>query len=292
MNSFMYGLVDELSKNAGWADVLKKSIKEHIKPKDAIGDVVSQGKERVRETLENPEIISKTVDRLKSGGGSVIKSPAARGGAEYLKSRGRGLLGSLGKRLQNLEKDAVYKPPGVPSLSSTMPGKIPKGRIGKLIGSVRPKISKRMAAAKELKVLRSKGSQDERPTLGEKFKRWKSDPLGLLPKGLRELGADKPGERRRSAVRHLAGKRSEAAGEPYARGVAKQDQSNMDSESRRSWKGFGKFVRKIQESQPGYVKKSKKGLEASNSAFIDRHLEPKDSSDWWKRGEKPPKFGG
>jgi len=192
--------------------------------------------------------------------------------------------------IDELEKSAVYKPPGVPSLSSKMPGKIPRSRLGKLVGRIRPDVSKRMAVTKELKEYRKKGAPDERPP--------KKGLKGRMLDAINPLSgvlSGKRSERRRSAARHLAGKRSEAAGEPYARGAARQEQANAAGADRRMSKGLGTLIRKVQESQPGYVKKSKKGLEAHNAEFMDRLKsnlkKSQDPSDWWKRGEKPPGFG-
>jgi len=109
--ALMFGFVDELSKNAGWGDVLGEAVKKHVKPsakdaadtaKGALSDMLSKGKKRVRTALQDPNLVQKGVEAATAGGGEVSSSPAAEGGKVYLKKRGKGLLGSLGKRLQKM----------------------------------------------------------------------------------------------------------------------------------------------------------------------------------------------
>jgi len=104
MNAFMHGFLDELSKQAGWGDVFSEAVKKHVKPsaQSAAGDILEQGKKKVREALQDPDLVQKGVEAASSGGGEVAASPAAEGGRKYIKKRGKGLLSSLGKKLQEM----------------------------------------------------------------------------------------------------------------------------------------------------------------------------------------------
>lgn len=105
MNPFMYGFLDEMMlKKAGWGNVLGDALKKHIKPdaEDVVGNLVERGKAKVRKVLQDPKLVQKGVESATSGGGEIAKSPAYSGGKEYLKKRGKGLLGRIGKRLQKM----------------------------------------------------------------------------------------------------------------------------------------------------------------------------------------------